>query len=129
MELAAGSVNPVFVGGTLQVASSGTVANNFTVQSQGGTFDNFGNVVDLTGQFTGPGGMIFTGAGTSILSNLNTINGAVLVNGGNLVVNGALSTLSVDVNSGATLSGQGAVVAPINVNAGGTLAPGAQIGT
>lgn len=128
-DLAAGLVNPVFVGGTLQIGNSGTVANNFTVQSQGGTVDNTGNAIEFTGQFNGPGGMIFTGAGSTMLSNINTINGPVLVNGGNLIINGALSTLSVDVNSGATLSGLGAVVADVNVNSGGTLAPGMGVGT
>lgn len=128
-DLAAGLVNPVFVGGTLQVGNSGTIGNNFLVQALGGTVDNLGNVLDFTGQFTGPGGMIFTGSGRTILSNINTIDGAVQVNGGNLVVNGALSTLSLDVNTGATLSGQGAVVADVNVNTGGTLAPGDGVGT
>ena len=127
-QLAASQVKPNFVGGTLQADGTGPVANNFTVQSQGGTIDTNGNNVLFSGDFTGDGGLTKIGAGRLTLGGINTINGAFNVNAGTLTVIGALSNLAVNVNNGGTLSGNGTIVAPINVNNGGTLNPGFDIG-
>ncbi|MBK6800079.1 MAG: autotransporter domain-containing protein [Novosphingobium sp.] len=127
-QLAAGAVNPNFVGGTLQADGTGPVANAFTVQTQGGTIDTNGNDVLFSGAFTGAGGLAKTGAGKLTLSAISTISGAFDVNAGTLNVTGTLSNLAVNVNSGGTLTGNGNVVAPINVNNGGTLNPGDSIG-
>lgn len=122
-------VNPNFVGGTLQTDTATEVTNNFTVQTQGGTIDTNGFDVTFTGAFTGAGGLAKTGLGALILTNTSAINGGFDVNQGNLQMNGALSALEVNVNNGGTLSGDGGVIANINVAEGGTLAPGAPIGT
>ncbi len=127
-ELNANLVNATFAGGTLQANSAGPITANFAVGSLGGTIDTNGNNIAFTGQFTGAGGLIKTGLGMLSLSGINTFNGRMVINQGTLAVTGALSVLGVDVNNGATLSGIGPIVAPVFVNAGGTLAPGAQIG-
>lgn len=127
-ELLAGLVNPSFTGGTLRIVGSSPISRDFNISSAGGTIDTDGNNVAFTGQFTGAGGLIKTGLGMLTLSGINTFNGRVTVSQGTLAVTGALSVAGVDINSGAILSGIGPIVAPINVNAGGTLAPGAQIG-
>lgn len=131
VELANDEVNPNFVGGTLQVDAStvGPVANAFTVQSQGGTVDTNGNDIVFSGAFTGVGGMTKIGLGTLTLSAISTINGDFDVNAGTLDIAGALSNHAVNVSSGGTLIGSGTVIAPINVNSGGVLNPGAAIGT
>ena len=128
-ELGAGSVNPNFVGGTLQVDTAGPISTAFTVQSQGGTIDTNGNDVEFSGTFTGAGILNKAGLGALTLSNLVTVDGGVVVNGGGLNVASTVSTLAVDVNDTGTLLGNGQIVAPVNVNSGGTLAPGAEIGT
>lgn len=128
-ELGAGTVNANFVGGTLLVDTAGPISTAFTVQSQGGTIDTDENEILFSGAFTGSGILTKTGLGTLTLSNVNTIDGGVVVDAGGLDVSGTLSTLVVDVNEGGTLLGDGAVVAVIDVNSGGTLAPGAGVGT
>lgn len=82
------------------------------------------------------------GTGTLILSGNTDYSGTTTINGGTLLVNGThLPNASVTganpnyvVNSGATLGGTGTIgngtpVVPITVNVGGTLSPGASIGT
>lgn len=127
--LAAGSILPNFTGGTLKIDSAGPVATAFTVQSAGGTIDTNGNSVIFTGGFTGAGGLRKIGAGALTLTNISMLGGSIAIDGGRLNVAGTLSALDVQVNSGGTLSGAGGVVAPVFVNAGGTLAPGDAIGT
>jgi len=83
-QLAAGQVNPVFTGGTLNVASSGAVSTDFTVQSQGGTINTDGNTVEMTGVFSGVGGLTKAGAGTLTLTGANTYSGGTTVSGGRL---------------------------------------------
>jgi autotransporter-associated beta strand protein len=74
------------------------------------------------------GGMTFTGAGTNILTAANTYTGNTTVSSGTLLVNGSTSTGAVTVNGG-TLGGTGTIGGAVTVNSGGTLAPGAGIGT
>lgn len=70
-----------------------------------------------------------TGAGTQVLSGVNTYRGTTTVTGGTLAVDGAIaSSFGVTVGSGGTLGGIG-TVANTTVQAGGTLAPGNSIGT
>jgi autotransporter-associated beta strand protein len=69
-------------------------------------------------------GFTKSGAGTLELSGANTYTGPTTINNGALLVTGSLSGSSaVNVNGG-TLSGDGPVGA-ITLNAGGTVAPGA----
>lgn len=129
-ELVDGDVNPNFVGGTLQFAQAGDIAIPLTVQTQGGTIDTNGLDVGLSGGLTGPGGLIKTGDGTLTLSGtISTINETFAVQQGTLAVNSALSSLDVTVASGATLKGNGTIVADVAVAAGGILAPGNSPGT
>ena len=68
-----------------------------------------------------------TGAGTQVLSGVNTYSGATAVNNGTLLVNspGSLaSTSAVTVAAGAALGGNGAINGTVNASAGGLLAPG-----
>ncbi len=125
----AGAVLPNFVGGTLRVDTPGPIATPFTVQAAGGTIDTDGSAVVFTGGFSGVGGLTKTGAGVATLANISTLGGSIVVDSGRLNVAGTLSALDVHVNEGGILSGAGGVVAPVVVNAGGTLAPGDAIGT
>jgi len=116
-----------FDGGTLQAAGKFTIANAATVNSAG-TIDSNGNIFTYSGAIggTGTGGLTIessTGAGTVILSNTNGYTGPTTINSGTLEVDGTLTNSLVTVNSG-VLSGTGTIVQNVQVNAGGTLAPG-----
>ena len=74
-------------------------------------------------------GIIKIGAGTLILSAVNTYDGPTTVSNGTLLVNGQIDTNTVTV-AGGTLGGSGTVLGPVTVLSGGTLAPGTSaIGT
>lgn len=70
-----------------------------------------------------------SGSGMLILSGTNTYTGPTTVSNGTLVVSGSLSNTTVTVNSGATLGGTGIIRGAVSVQGGGTLSPGASIGT
>ena len=99
------------------------------------------NVADVTGDaapdllVTGTGSIhnydagasSFTksGVGTMQLANTNTYTGTTTVSAGTLQVDGVISTNTVTVQNGASLSGNGVIRGPVTVQAGGTLSPGA----
>jgi fibronectin-binding autotransporter adhesin len=98
---------PVVLTGTRQVTVG---ANTLTI---GGIIS--GNTFGLTK----------AGAGSMILSGVNTYTGATTVSTGPLLVTGSLAAGStVAVNSGGTLGGTGTVSSAITVSAGGTINPG-----
>jgi autotransporter-associated beta strand protein len=75
------------------------------------------------------GGLTKNGAGMLTLLGTNTYAGATIVNGGSLIVNGSLSAGSAVTVLGGALGGTGVIGGPVSVQLGGTLAPGASIGT
>jgi autotransporter-associated beta strand protein len=99
---------------------------------EGNAIANVGSGItaNWNGPLTGFSPLTKTGAGQLVLGNANNPHtGAIAVNGGTLKVNGSLSSSAVTVNSSATLGGSGTILGPVNVNGGGTLAPGGSIGT
>jgi len=75
--------------------------------------------------------LIKNGTGTQVISGPNTFSGATVINGGILLANNttgsALGTSNVMVNGG-TFGGTGSITNAVEL-AGGTLSPGASIGT
>jgi autotransporter-associated beta strand protein len=106
-------------GGTL---GSGPVTNNGTLAFNRSDNFTFANVV------SGPGRLVQNGSGTATVSGANTFTGSTTVNAGTLLVNGSIGGSAVTVNGGGTLRGTGSTGA-VSVVSGGTLSPGASIGT
>jgi fibronectin-binding autotransporter adhesin len=83
-----------------------------------GTLENGGGTLSLTK----------TGAGTQVLSGINTYTGTTTVSGGTLIINGTHAAAGlVNVSSAATLGGNG-TVGNVVVADGGILSPGASAG-
>ncbi len=141
----------------INVAGNNTINGSFSLpiggggtmfQSDAGTLTLAGNITPTTtGRdvvFTGSGnstvsGVIAngstaampvakSGAGTLTLSGANTYTGPTTVSLGTLLVNGSLDNSPVTV-SGGILGGSGVIGGAVSVQAGGTLAPGASLGT
>lgn len=119
-ELSDGNVNPVFDGGTLQIADSGEVTTDFTVNATNGTIDSNSNDSEFSGTLSGTGGLTKSGDGTLTLSGSNTYAGGTTVSGGTVQISsddnlgsgdvtldgGALeSTASISSNRGIVLGG------------------------
>jgi fibronectin-binding autotransporter adhesin len=99
-----------------------------TLNVTGGTTTLSGTLNDWPGLAGAQ--VIKTGAGTLDLTGTNTYTGGTVINNGTLVVNGSLAAGSaVTVGSAGTLGGTGTIGGAVNVQAGGTLSPGASIGT
>ena len=90
-QLAAGGVTSRFTGGTLTVAATGAVANNFTIAAQGGTIDTSARTLTVNGTISdagaGAGGLTVKGGGTLVLASANSYTGGTYVNGGVLQLN------------------------------------------
>jgi autotransporter-associated beta strand protein len=95
-----------------------------------GAANTFSGIIQNTG---GTLALTKIGAGTLSLDGANTYTGATAVNGGTLLVNGSISGSTVAVSNSGKLGGGTTgipgVTGPVNVNAGGTLSPGVNIGT
>jgi len=119
----------------LDVASGATFSlNNFnqqaTVQGAGNivlgsgtlTTSFFGSVVH-SGTISGSGGIVKGNGGTLTLNGLSNYTGPTSVNAGTLELNGS-STSTIGVASGARLGGLGTTTGGVNIQSGGTVAPG-----
>jgi len=84
---------------------------------------------------TGPAASLAIGATNTASLTVNggitlEVTGDVDIGGsGTMLVNGTLNTAGVTVAGGATLGGGGTIGGAVNVNTGGTVAPGASVGT
>ena len=106
---------------TVQVnqTSNATWAGSLVSPSAGGSF-----TLGTTGSSTATGTLQLTG-------NSAFFAGNVIVDSGNLQVNGSLGALSIAVNAGGTLSGTGTVGTAgntVTINSGGKIAPGNSVG-
>ncbi|HVM50452.1 MAG TPA: autotransporter-associated beta strand repeat-containing protein [Candidatus Acidoferrum sp.] len=120
------SAGGLTIGGAGSLGSgsyAGAIANS-------GTFTyNSSAAQTLSGVVSGTGALNQTGSGTLTLTGTDTYTGATTVSAGKLLVNGSLAAGSAVTVSGGTLGGNGTIGGLVTVNAAGTLAPGASIGT
>ena len=125
-------------GGTMSVSGSAAAMIQTDIRMIGatgksGTFDigsTGGSGADLTvsgviSDYSVAGlPLIKTGIGTLRLTAANTYTGTTTVNAGTLLVNGSVAS-PVTVKANATLGGTGRANGAVNIQSGGTLAPGA----
>jgi autotransporter-associated beta strand protein len=131
---ATGNVNGLNGSGAIKgYNNAATKTLNVGLNNASGSFS--GTILDGridTGSTSGTTlGITKTGTGTQVFSGSYAYTGLTNVNGGKLLVNGShtgTSTSGYTVNASGTLGGTGTVHRNITV-AGGTLAPGASIGT
>jgi fibronectin-binding autotransporter adhesin len=90
-----------------------------------------GNLLTVGGAVSGSGfGIEKVGVGAAALTAANSYTGTTTVSEGTLLVNGShTGGGAYSVASGATLGGTGSTTSVLAVSAGGTLAPGASVGT
>ncbi|MBP7949235.1 MAG: autotransporter-associated beta strand repeat-containing protein [Verrucomicrobiales bacterium] len=132
---AAGKAVNLGVGTVGATSHWGSILNMaLTDAGTGTTFDTLDAVdgltprkIGLSGNLTGAGSLVKTGAGTLVLSGAaNSYAGTTTVNGGTLLVSGTNTGLGlVTVGSGGTLGGSGSLAANLSVS--GILAPGESI--
>ena len=125
-----------FNGGTLEaLAAGGGIISNKTVtlNANGGAFlADAGTTSTLSGTISDPlegAGGPFTkvGAGTLILSGVNTYTGTTTVNAGSLIVDGSIASSQTLVNASGLLGGKGLIGG--NLLNSGIVSPGDSPGT
>lgn len=81
-------------GGTILASSSWSSSLNMTLTESNGpvTFDPAGNTITLTGNLSGPGGLVVTDSGVLELSGANNYLGDTIVNAGVLQLDGVGSS-------------------------------------
>jgi len=120
-----------FTGGsnTLELRAGSVISGNVVDQTNGGTLALGGTAsatfaLGTLTQYTGFSTYSKTGTGTWTLTGTgSTGNTGWSVNQGTLEVDGALTSGTITVNSGGTLSGSGTITDPV-ISSGATLAPG-----
>ena len=117
---------------TTTAGTTSTISGSSGLNANGNTetFDVAStSTLNVTSFVWNSGSVIKQGGGTLTLSGTNTYTGDTTVSNGKLLVNGAITgSGAVTVASGATLGGTGSIFGPVTIN-GGTLAPGASIGS
>lgn len=134
-------------GGTSTNAGALILTNNAanTGPGTGIVTNNGGTELVIQSVITGPGNLLKTGAGTTLLENINTNTGDIIVNAGTLALDdlGAISNSAVvtiasgarldvsartddtfELASGQTLNGGGTVRGNLTEDAGATVEPG-----
>ena len=118
-----------FNGGTLVYAGANTTdisGRTTTFNTNGGTINTNGNNVSFASSVgnAGAGGFTKSGAGRLTLASGGSYTGSTAVAGGELLVNGPLSSTAVAVAAGATLSGTGVLAGATTIDSGAALVPG-----
>lgn len=124
-----GGVN--LTGGILQIGDGGTTGSfgDGLVQDDGELSFNLASDYVLTNEIAGGGTVSQNGSGTlTITADNASFYGTNAVNDGTLLINGSTGGGSVIVTNG-VLGGTGTVGGAVDLQAGGTLAPGASVGT
>ncbi len=106
--------------GTVRNSNTNNAAATLTVGGLNTTTTYGGLLSDSTAALS----LVKVGTGTLTLSAANTYSGTTVVSNGTVLVKGVGATLgsgNVTVYSGGTLGGDGSVMAPITVAAGGTI--------
>ena len=115
------TVNGISGGNTI---SDGTATTTMFTVGDGDATASYSSVI------SGTFGVTKIGAGVQTLTGTNTYTGNTVVSNGTLQINGALTgTPSVTVAAQGTLGGTGTIAGVVTNKAGGTLSPGASIGT
>jgi autotransporter-associated beta strand protein len=127
--LSANSSVVVLAGATLNLNSTNQsikgLANAGTVSLGTATLTiNDGDNRNFSGDITGGGNVIKSGAGTQTISSALSYTGTTDINAGTLKVNGTLAGSAVTIAGSATLTGKGSVTAPITVTADGIITAG-----
>ena len=111
--------------GTLQIGNGGTSGSIVgDVIDNGNLAFNRSDLVTFRGNVSGAGSLSQNGPGTLILTGTSTYTGGTAVTAGTLQVDGALGNTAVNVQSGTTLAGKGAIGGSVTIQDGGHLAPG-----
>jgi autotransporter-associated beta strand protein len=128
-------INQQVVGLADSGGGGGSVTNNHASQAVTLTLNPTGGSNAFSGVIGGGTSaisLVKQGAGTQVLSGVNTYTGTTTVNQGTLLVNspGSLAAGSaVTVNATGTLGGTGTINGTVAIQSGGTVAPGASAGT
>lgn len=111
----------VFNGGGLAPSASFSTGRGLQIAGAGEVHAFSGASLTVNGALTGSGAFNKSGLGALVLAGGGSYSGALSVTGGRLQVDSLVSAGSVDVKSGASLSGSGGVNAPVTIENDGYL--------
>ncbi|HVX75488.1 MAG TPA: autotransporter domain-containing protein [Bradyrhizobium sp.] len=110
-----------FAANGLSLANAIALSGDPTINVANGYAETFNGTVS---DGTQAGDLVKTGAGTLILTALNSYTGTTTVEAGTLTVDGSIASSALTtIEAGATLAGTG-TVGSTTIDSGGTLAPG-----